>query len=206
MKIITVNREFGSGGREIGKRLADTMGFAYCDREIITIIAHELSMDESYIERVTDRSVLARYPLTFSRTLQQMPTFSINDSYLLAKQHTVIKELAAKGDCVIVGQGAATILDEYHPFKLFVYADMSAKVARCRTRAAADESLTDRELARKINEIDKARADNFSLVSSSAWKDMHSYTLCINTTGVDLKFCVSAIAVYANTWFERNPA
>lgn len=205
MSIITINREFGSGGRELGKRLSDALGFAYYDKEIIAAVAKKLSMDEGYLERATERGIFSQIPLTFSRTLTRFSLASVNDSYLLAQQHKIIKELAVKGDCVIVGRGADAVLRELDPFTLFVYADMPSKINRCRARAAEDENLNDRELERKIKQVDKARAENYALLSSSAWGDMHSYHLCVNTSYVEIKSIVPIVAAYANTWLERKP-
>lgn len=204
MKIITISREFGSGGREIGKRLADTLNICYYDREIITAIAEKSSLEENYVERTLDSGVLKHYPVTFYRTIAHIPTITNNAPSLLAQQHKVIKELAAKGDCVIVGRGADIVLEEYQPFKLFVYADMAAKIERCRKSAVLDEKLTDREFERKIKQIDKARASNHNFISSLDWGDKSGYDLCINTTEIEIKSIILTIAAYAQNWFERS--
>lgn len=204
MRIVTVSREFGSGGREVGKRLADELGFTYYDREIITAIADEANMDAGYVEHVLDNSLHYSYPLTFSHTLSM--NYFINNSapQLLGIQHKIIRSLAEKGDCVIVGRVADAILEAYKPFRIFVYADMDAKLARCRQRATADEQLSDRELERKIRQIDKNRADNHDLISPVRWGDREGYDLCINTTNVEIKTVVPMIAGYANAFFEAK--
>ena len=204
MKIVTVSREFGSGGREIGKRLADMLGFAYYDREIITAIAEEAKLNEAYIERILEGSISRSYPVTFARTLSAVSTQSNNAPQLLALQHRILRELAAKGDCVIVGRSANAVLQEYRPFQLFVCADMSAKIARCRSRAEADERPTDKEQRRKIRQIDKGRADNYALVSALRWGDKKGYHLCVNTTDMNIKNIVPPLAEYARQWFAEN--
>jgi cytidylate kinase len=204
MKTITISREFGSGGRELGKRLADALGFAYLDREIVTAIAEKSSLDEDYVERNIENGLLRMYPITFSRTLTHMPLIVSGAPELLSEQHRVIKELAGKGDCVIVGRGADIVLQEASPFKIFVYADMRAKVLRCRSRAGEGENPTDRELERQIKQIDKARAENHNIFSSHKWGDKHGYHLCVNTTGIEIKSVVPQIAEYAKAWFKRN--
>lgn len=204
MRIVTVSREFGSGGREVGKRLADELGFTYYDREIITAIAEEAEMDAGYVEHVLENSLHYSYPLTFSHTLSM--NYFINNSapQLLGIQHKIIRSLAEKGDCVIVGRAADAILEAYSPFRIFVYADMEAKLARCRARASSDEQLSDRELERKIRQIDKNRADNHDLISSAHWGDREGYDLCINTTNIEIKNVVPMVARYANSFFDRN--
>lgn len=199
MKIITVSREFGSGGREVGKRLADELGLAYYDREIITAIAREMDLDEAYVERTLNESVYRSYPVTFAHTLSHMPAVNQNAPQLLARQHKIIKELAAKGPCLIVGRGADAVLEEHEPFKIFVYADMPSKIARCRQKA--DEKLTDKELERKIRQIDKGRSDNHDFVANYRWGDKKGYHLCLNSTGIRIKDIIAPLAAYAGLWF-----
>ncbi len=202
MKIITVSREFGSGGREIGKRLADELGFAYYDREIVSAIAEKTSLDEGYIERTLDSSILNQvYPVTFSRTFAFSYHNIANATNLLAKQHQVVRELAQKGDCVIVGRSADALLSDLNPFKLFIYADMQSKIDRCKKRADESENFTDKEYKKKIEKIDKARAENHDFVSSYAWGDMKNYDLCINTTNIDIKAIVPKLAEYIKTTY-----
>ncbi|MDO4541705.1 MAG: cytidylate kinase-like family protein [Bacillota bacterium] len=203
MRIITVNREFGSGGRELGKRLADALDIAYYDREIITILAERSSLDKGYIERIIEHGSLRGYPITCGQTLSNR-SISLGDGpSLLAQQHKVIREIAAKEDCLIVGRGADYVLQEYRPFKLFVYADMAAKINRCRTKGSAGENLTDSELKREMRQIDKARANSHDFMAPCAWNDKHGYHLCINTTGLEIKNIVPHIAAYAEDWFKK---
>lgn len=204
--IVTVSREFGSGGREVGKRLADALACDYYDREIITAIAQESSMDAGYVEHVLDNSLHYSYPLTFSHTLSVNYFLNSSAPQLLGIQNKIIRSLADKGDCVLVGRGADAILEKYKPFRIFVYADLEAKLARCRSRAPADEHLTDRELERKLRQIDKNRADNHDLISAYRWGDRNGYDLCVNTTNVDIKEIVPVIAEYAKAYFAHLDA
>ena len=204
MKIITLSREFGSGGRELGKRLADALGIAYYDKEIVNEIAKKVQMDEHYIENVLDKGFTINYPYTFQHSFSLMSGYAYQTSQLLAQQHQLIRSLAQKEDCIIVGRSADTVLEDLHPLKLFVYADMPARLARCRKRAPEDEHLTERELEKKIRQIDKSRASYHDLISSYGWGDMHSYNLCINTTGVEIKTVVPEIADFARTWFAET--
>ena len=203
MRIITVSREFGSGGREIGKRLSDALNIAYYDREIVTAIAESTSLDQEYIDKALDNSIFNQiYPVTFSHTLSSHALGSgVN---LLAQQHKVIKKLASKGDCVIVGRSADALLYEYNPFRLFVYADMQSKIDRCRNRAPQGENLSDKDYKKKILQIDKARAENHDFVSSYSWGDMKNYDLCINTSKIDIKSIIPQLARYTELWFEEK--
>lgn len=202
MKVIAISREFGSGGRELGRRLADALGFAYYDREIIMAVAERCALDEKYVERAMETGLIRQYPLTFSRTFSHMPALIGSTAALLPQQHSIVKELAEQGDCVIVGRGADVVLQS--PFKIFVYADMEARMARCRSRADPAEQLADRELERKIRQIDKARAEQHNLLSGCAWGEKRGYHLCVNTTGVAVKSIAPAVADYVRQWFEKE--
>lgn len=204
MNIVTVSREFGSGGREVGKRLADELGFDYYDREIISAIAQEANMDAGYVEHVLENSLHYSYPITFSHTLSLNCFINSSAPQLLGIQHKILRSLADKGNCVIVGRSADAILEMYKPFRVFVYADMEAKLARCRQRASADEQLSDRELERKIRQIDKNRADNHDLIASSRWGDRAGYDLCVNTTNISIKEIVPSVADYARHFFANR--
>lgn len=203
MRIITVSREFGSGGREVGKRLADELGIAYYDREIITAIAEKSSLDEDYVEKMIESRMYKSYPFTFSHTFAYVPAIVGTASEIISQQSTVIKELAGKSDCVIVGRGADVILENESPFRLFVYADMQSKLARCRSRAKEDENLTERQLMKKIKSIDKGRKESHDILSPYPWGDRRGYNLCINTTGVQIKTMIPYIAEYIKAWFDN---
>lgn len=129
MKIITISREFGSGGREIGKRISDILNMNYYDREILTAIAKNTEMDERYIESIINNGSIHSFPLTFGRTFSYSSDIN-NKAVLLAQQHKIIKEIAARNkDFVIVGRSSNEILKEYKPFNIFVYANMKEKQA-----------------------------------------------------------------------------
>lgn len=205
MKIITISREFGSGGRELGKRLADALGVAYYDKEIVSEIAQNVKVNEKYIEEKLSRGFTASYPYTFRRSFSCITPVTHEMSHIYAEQHNVLRRIAQRGeDCVIVGRSAGTILEEYTPLKLFVYADTASKIKRCLQRAAPEEHLTKREIEKKMKSLDKARANYHNLVSEIPWGDKRGYHLCINTTGIEIKSVTSYIADYTTYWFERN--
>ena len=103
--IITISREFGSGGREIGKRLADELGLAYYDGEIITLIAKETGMSEEYIQNISEKGV---YPYTYQFAKSFLNSSPVQNSQIqvLVKQNEIIKKIAQKGNCVIVGRAS----------------------------------------------------------------------------------------------------
>lgn len=206
MHIITISREFGSGGRELGKRLAEALGYAYYDREILTMLAERTDLDEAYLAHTLEESApSALFPITIGQTFSVLPNYQAEYStQLLQKQTALIKELATKSDCVIVGRNADIILREQDPLRLFVHADMEARIARCRRREVSGEDFTDKEYEKKIRQVDKNRAKTHGILATYDWGDRRGYDLCINTTHVTVRDIIPALAAYARTWADHH--
>lgn len=194
-KIITVGREFGSGGRELGRRLSETLGIAYYDQEIISEIVKRTSLSKEYVQTIEEHRPVISFPIHIGRSFYPVidPVFEQNMA-VYQEQAKVIEEMAAKSDCVIVGRCADYVLREQNPFRLFVYADMESKMKRCRAKGPEDEKLTDRELKQKIQGIDKKRAKYYEFNTGNKWGDKLNFDLCINTTQTQIKEIVPAIA------------
>jgi len=205
MKLITISREFGSGGRELGKRLADILGFDYYDSEIIYAVAQKSGFDEHYVENVLDNHGWQKFPVTFGGTLNSYPYMYSIKIDLLLEQKKVIDEIAALDkDCVIVGRNADVLLSEHSPFSIFVCADTDSKLKRCMDRAPEGEKLTEKELLKKMKQIDKQRAQTRAILSGSEWGQRSAYNLTVNTTGWNIKELAPAVAEYARRWFEQT--
>ena len=146
-KIITIGREFGSGGREIGRRLSENLGFAYYGQEIISEIAKRTSLSEKYVEAIVEQHSLFSFPIHIGRSFYPVADPALDQTLKIYQEQTrIILEMARKSDCVIVGRCADFILKEENPFRIFVYADVESKLRRCRTKGPAQENLSDREL------------------------------------------------------------
>ncbi len=202
MKIITISREFGSGGRELGKRLAEELGIPCYDHEIIEMIAKENGFDEQYVANVSEKSIEAAYPMTIGHRFAMPPMQLMDQSIrVAAAQRQIIENFAKQSDCVIVGRCADVILEDMNPLNLFVYADMDSKVQRCRERAPEGEELTENELVRMIRQIDKQRAQHHLMYSDTRWGAREGYHLCVNTSGKEIKQLIPALAQYVRAWF-----
>lgn len=193
--IITISRQFGSGGREVGKRLADELGYAYYDKELVTEIAKKTELNEHYVESVLESGGYRNYAFSFAHTMPVISPVPDTVTDVLVQQQKVIKAIGEKGDCVIVGRCADVILAKYNPVKIFVYADDASKIARCRERAADGEDVSDKRILKNAKAIDKGRAKLCDLLSSHPWGDKNSYDLLINTSGKDIKALVPALAL-----------
>ena len=120
-------------------------------------------------------------------------------------QNEIIKEYAAKGDCVIIGRGADYTLKDMHPFRIFVYADMESKIARCFKREAKGEALSEKQLSKKIRQIDKKRKDYYEYYTGTKWGAKENYDLMINTSNVDIKELAHNLALLITQLREHNP-
>lgn len=204
MGIITIGREFGSGGRELGKHLADELGYAYYDKEIVAEIAKNSELDENYVEYALDGGMFRNFPIHFGRTFSYSPTLMANETKLISDQNKFLRELAAKGDCVIIGRAADIILREFNAFNIFVYADMPSKLARCKEMGGEHEHLSDRALVKKIKKIDANRKKYHGMISEIPWGDKQGYHLCVNTSGREIKTIAPIVAAYYRLWREEQ--
>ena len=205
MKIITISREFGSGGRELGKRMADLLGWDYYDREIITAIAQPQNLDEGHVARMLEHQGWREIPLTFRRSFAGLALSQAPATALLLEQKAVIEKIPQAGrDCIIVGRNADVLLEAYEPFSIFVCADLEAKLRRCRERAPEGENLSRRQMERNIRAVDKGRSQTRALISGSCWGDRSQYHTIINTTDWTIRELAPAVAEFASRWFERG--
>ena len=194
-KIITIGREFGSGGRELGRRLAEELGYEYYDKEIITEIARHTDMSEEYVQEIIDHRPHALFPITTGHSISYADSFQLRQMQSIYQtQCEILKELANKSNCVIVGRCADYILREFNPFKIFVYATLDSKVKRCLARSKEDEKLTEKKLKKQIKKIDKERAKYYDFYAGQTWGAKENYDLCINTTDTEIKLIVSVIS------------
>ena len=201
-KIITISREFSSGGRELGKRLAEELGIPCYDRQIIDMVAEKQGLDKAYVANMSEKDIKVFYSSTIGRGFTSY-NFGISQSLQIANaEHNLIKELASKGDCVIIGRAADVVLKEFNPLNLFVYADLESKIKRCKERSEEKEPLSDRKIKNMCRDIDRCRANYREIFSDTKWGRRESYHLCINTTGASIKNLVSCVAEFAKCYFK----
>ena len=194
-KIITIGREFGSGGRELGRRLAEELGFEYYDKEIVTEVAKRTSLSESYVRSVIERKPHQLYPITIGKSIAYVGDYQFTQMQSVYQaQDSIIKDLAGKANCVIVGRCADYILREQNPYRIFVYADFASRLRRCLERAGEGEGITEKEMKQRINEIDKGRAKYYDFYTGQKWGAKENYDLLVNTSDKDIKSLVKGLA------------
>ena len=187
-QIITISREFGSGGREFGRKLAENLGIEYYDKEIIAKIAAKADLSEGYVSEVVENRPVPLFPMTIGATFAAVGVYyplMIEESVYTA-QTEVLQELADHGPCVIVGRCADYILKSYNPFKFFVYADMPSRMERCMKRSTPEEHYSEKEMKKRINSVDESRAKYYDFYTGQKWGARQNYTVCVNTTGMSI--------------------
>jgi cytidylate kinase len=187
--VITISREYGSGGREVGKKLAEALGVGYYDKTLIKLAAEKSGLSEGYIEKseenVTNSFLFnvgyaASYSGLDSITYYDTPT---NDKMFLG-QSAAITELAGAGSCVIIGRCADYVLrNEPSLVRIFIRADKEDRVKR----AIEDYDLPTKKAEQQIRRIDKSRANYYRYYTNRAWGSPDNADLIINSsfTGVD---------------------
>ena len=186
-RIITISREFGSGGRTIGRRVAERLGIPCYDSELITKIAEESGYDADYVkEESEDISGGWLAPFFSDRSMGLT-----NQDKLWSIQSRIIVELAEKESCVIVGRCADYILrDKADCLKVFIFADPAKRAERIVT----EYGETDVSPEQRIKEKDKRRATYHNFYTDMKWGQAQNYHLCLNSGEIGLDKCIDIIA------------
>ena len=194
-KIVTISRQYGSGGRYIGENLAKAMGVPCYDEKLIAMVAKESGFAQSFVaekgERMTGSLLFnIASSLSFANNV-----FSTNNGVTLQDeiyftQNRIIKELADKGPCVIVGRCADYILREREDcLNVFIFADNESKIER----AEKYFNITREEAPAVLKKKDKARANHYKYYTDQEWGMASNYDLCLNSGLIGIEGCVKAI-------------
>lgn len=196
--IITIARQFGSGGREIGKALAESLGIPCYDKELISLAAKESGMDADVFKNVDERATnsllysLSMGLYSFGNNFSSNGDLPVNDRlYIL--QHQIIKKLAEEGPCVIVGRCADYVLkDRDDTLSVFIHADMEYR----KKRAIEIHGVAKNRAEQIVNKTDKVRANYYSFYSGQKWGYAHNYDLCLDSSKLSTDKIVKLIRAY----------
>lgn len=196
--IITIGRQFGSGGREIGEALAKKLGIPYYDKELISIAAKESGMDTEVFNNVDERATnsllysLSMGLYSFGSGFSGSSDLPVNDRlYIL--QHQIIKKLADEGPCVIVGRCADYVLkDRDDCINIFVHANMDYR----KERAIRIHDVKKNKAEQIINKTDKVRANYYGFYSGQKWGLAQNYDLSIDSSKITTEQAVALIESY----------
>ena len=192
-KIITIGREFGSGGREIGQALASTLGIAYYDRELLVAAAKDSGMSVELFENNDEKPVLSVNPYAVGN-IAGANMLPLNQKLFLAQFET-IQRIAREHDCVIVGRCADYALrSEPDCLNVFIHAPLQYRIARVKQRHNLDTAAA-KEL---IVKTDKKRAAYYNSYSDKRWGDLEGYHLTLDSSVISTDGAVELIKSFAS--------
>lgn len=202
--VITIARGYGSGGRTIGKMLAEELGIPFYDRELLRLASDDSGINEELFAKADEKikkSLLfkiAKKSYNGELIPPDSDDFVSNDN-LFNYQAKIIKELADEQACVIVGRAADYILKDYdNVVKVFVHAPLKDCINTLKEMSGASE----KEIEKKIASIDKHRAEYYEYYSGRSWDDAKNYDLCLNSSRLGFHKCVEIVKSYLDIKFR----
>lgn len=200
--IITIGRQLGSGGREIGQKLSARLGIAFYDKELIRIASQQSGLKEEFFERVDEQKHFSLFPgilgLRTSLTDDFFSNYYLSNESLFRIQSDVMRTLAGEGSCIFVGRCADYVMkDERNCLNLFISADMADRIKRI----AISHKLSDTKAKELIERTDKGRSSYYNYFSGKTWGAAESYHLCINSSVLGIDETVRLISHVAGSRF-----
>ena len=194
--IITIGREYGSGGRLIAKQLSEEMAITFYDKQLITEVAKKTGFSENFIRDTEHQRPTNSFLYDLYTTVA---TPSVPDQVFIA-QAKVIKEAAARESCVIVGRCADYILrEEPHVLKVFVNAPIDQRIRRARE----EYGVTEPNLESYVIRQDKARASYYNYFATGRWGQSREYDLCVNSR-IGINAAVKVIRAAAQAMLDEG--
>ena len=183
-RIITISREFGSGGRFIGEEVAKKLGIAYYDKNIIGQIAEKSGLSPEYIQENAELSP-KKGLFAYAFSGRDITGKSVEDMVYEA-QRNIILELAEKEPCVIIGRNADYILkDRDDVLNVFIHGDMPEKIKRI----TGLYNVKEKEAVKMMADTDKRRRTNYNFYTDQNWGKASNYTLCLNSSQLGYDRC-----------------
>lgn len=201
--VITIGRQFGAGGRELGRTLASKLGIAYYDKELLIEAAKEAGVSPEFFERADERfpSFISG---VFSFNLGSNPmsfysgSTSISDDSIYKAQCDVIRSLASRGSCVIVGRSADYVLRDYpRVANIYVHAPIDVRCRRIMNRRnPMDGALTAARARAQAERNDKLRANYYNFYTDKRWGDARSYDLTLDSSVMPMESLAEVVIAY----------
>ena len=201
--VITIARQYGSGGKTVGKMVADELGIPFYSRDILRMASEESGISEGLFGEA-DEKLRKNRLLRFKTNIYDgalLPPESedfVSDRNLFNYQAKIIKQLAETESCVIVGRCADFVLRNYpNVMSVFVHADEDF----CYERAMERNSMTPREMKKFITKVDKFRGDYYHYYTGRDWSDARNYDLCLDCGKLGFEKCKEEIMAYRKIRF-----
>lgn len=202
--VITIERQYGSGGKTIGKILSERMNVNYYNHDIVKLASEASGIDEALFAKVDEKLVNNNiFKLKKKYTGDLLSPDSDNftsDNNLFNVQADTIKKLAQKKSCIIIGRCANYILKDYeNVVSVFVHADDEF----CHQRAMERVSLPEKDVSKFVEKTNKYRADYYKYHTGREWYDLRAYDLCLDSGRLGFEKCVDEILAYIDVRFNR---
>lgn len=203
--VITIARSYGSGGRTMGKMLAEELGIKYYDRELLRMASDKSGINESLFGAADEKVKASLFRIAKKVYKGEVITpdsddFVSNDN-LFNFQAEVIKEIAEEEDCVIIGRCADFVLkDNDNVIRLYCYAPLDDCIEREKVKSGMD----DKDIIKKIQKIDKNRAAYYTYYTGREWNDARNYDLCLNTTSMSYEELVAVAKSYIEVYHKEK--
>lgn len=204
--VITIARQYGSGGRTIGEMLAEKLGIHFYDKELMKLASEESGINERLFNTADEKVKQS----VFSKMFKTEKAYKgdiispesdefVSDDNLFNYQAKIVKELAERESCVIVGRCADYVLKDYdNVLSVFIHGPKDF----CMQEAAKKINLTGKELEKFIAKTDKERADYYKYYTGREWTDARNYDLCLDSSKLGFERCVEEIIAYMNVRFK----
>ena len=202
---VTITREFGSGGRTIGKMLAERLGVEYYDKDLIKLASEESGINADLFSRADESkraSLFKKYDGSLGEKLisPESGEFTSDDN-LFNYQAKIIKQLSDRETCVIVGRCADHVLqDRKNVLRVFTHAPMPF----CIEKVMEIYGVSEKEAERQIERINRARATYYRYYTGKDWDNARNYDLCLNTEELGFERCVDIIEHYSNVLYKSQ--
>jgi len=205
--VITIARQYGSGGKTIGEMLAAKLGIEYYDKDLIYLASEEsginadlfMKADEKIKNSALFRAISKVKPYNGELITPDSDDFTSADN-LFNYQAKIIKELASENSCVIIGRCADYVLRDFdNVLSVFVHAPKDF----CMKKAAEKHSMSESDLEKFIAKTDKGRADYYKYHTGREWTDARNYDLCLDSSKLGFERCVDEIIAYMNVRFNN---
>lgn len=196
--VITIARSYGSGGRTLGRMLAEGLDIKYYDRELLRLASDESGINEGLFGKADEKLKntalfkIAKKTYTGEVISPDSDEFVTNDN-LFNYQAKVIKSLAEEESCVIIGRCADYVLKDFpNVIRLYCYAPLEDCIAREKNLTA----LSEKEIIKKIQKVDKHRAEYYKYYTGNDWNDARNYDVCINTASMSYNQLIEVVEKY----------
>ena len=184
-RIITISRQFGAGGRSVGKLVAEKLGIECYDGILVDKLAEETGFEKEYIKDTGDSSLESKLMSFFSGHAG-----AAQQDYLWLAESRIIERLAEKGPCVIIGRSADFMLRHHeNVVNVFLHASMEYRIHRIMEIYGEKERINEKVL----NDMDKRRAAYYQFYTDRKWGDAANYTLTLDTSVIGVEKCAEII-------------